>query len=117
MRTPMLLALLVLGTMALGSGCYRPYYYGPRPVYVAPRHPGAYYTGVALAHAGDVALHSAYHQSHPGAAVAATVVGAGLHAAAAGTMVHAYGRAPSSRYGTYRYAPPPRTYRYNRYSR
>jgi hypothetical protein len=179
MRTGMTLGLLVLGAMALGSGCMRPYTYGygrvpvyvaprypvayqpyvaprpyptyvdphypgtyrtyatyrhpgtyptytaPRPgaypVYTAPRHPGtypahtaprhpgtnpaytaprlpgAYHTARGLAKAGDALIHSADHLPDPGTAFAATVVGVGLHAAAAGVMQHSHVVTHSSR--------------------
>lgn len=76
MEKRLTLVLLLLGALALASGCFDPYgrdrYPDPDPCWRAE----------GLAMAGNAVLHSAWHQSDPGAALAATVVGMGLHAAA-----------------------------------
>lgn len=115
MGTRTTLGLMLLGALMLGSGCFYPYHYGHEPVY-APRHnPGAFWTGVGLARAGDAALCAAGRQTHPAAVLATAAVGLGLHVAAAGTIHHAYHAPPrlayTDRYS--RYEPGPRSREYH----
>jgi hypothetical protein len=105
--------LIFLGSLGLSSGCFHPYYGHRYPTrYAAHNRPGAYWTGVGLSSAGNVALHAASRQRHPGAALAAAAVGLGLHAAAGANYYHAATAPPrySSSYHHCHYRP-----RYRRY--
>jgi hypothetical protein len=100
------MGFLLLGTVGLSAGCYRPYYWhrGYRHHnYRTVRHHNVRTpcASTGLAVAGNAVLHSAVHQPTPGRALAAAAVGVGLHAAAAShyRRTHTY---HTSRPHTYR---------------